>query len=350
MARNICVYGGTGTFKTTQVKFFAHYIAKKTGKCTLLLSTDGGGWQPCQPEINAGMIRPFRADTATLPLPILQLVSKGYWPKNPEASSPDDLNFQPVNWDEVGGVALEGWTSISQVFMRFLPDNDINVGGENRKKLGGFAMDVKIGDRTEKLNFYSNTIGDYGFVQNRLYGLVTNFGSLPVDTVLHTALESKAEDDDRATVYGPAIAGKKATAQCGPWVGDLLHAQDQSVPRLVKVPDPKNPKELVDSLVVDLSVRYYFKKHLDPISNIPYPAKTRVPPEMHAELNRLMPGGYFEPSVSGGIDRYLEMVDKLTDSAGQSDALKVWREKQDQKLGRTKVATAPVPVQDPVSK
>src|SRR5580658_394090 len=106
MARSGCIYGGSGSWKTSQVKWLARYIAKKTGKATLLLSCDGGGWEPCRPEIEAGMILPYRCDSATAPLPLLQLVSKGYWPHE------ESGKMRPINWNEIGGVAVEGWTSI----------------------------------------------------------------------------------------------------------------------------------------------------------------------------------------------------------------------------------------------
>ena len=129
MARSGCLYGPTGAFKTTQVKFFSHYIYERTGKSTLLLSCDGGGWVACQPEVDAGLIRPYRVETATLPLVILRKISQGYWPRDPLETQPERIDLIPVNWDEVGGIAVEGWTSISQVIMRYLPDKGISVGG-----------------------------------------------------------------------------------------------------------------------------------------------------------------------------------------------------------------------------
>src|SRR5690348_9138139 len=216
MARSGVLYGPTGSFKTSQVKLFAHYIAQTTGKATLLISCDGGGWVPCEPEVAAGMIRPYGVETSTLPLPILRKLSQGYWPRDPEEKDPERIDMVPVNWTEVGGIAIEGWTSISQVLMRYLPDKGISVGGEDRKKPGSnmsFGVPVHVDGQVVMENFGSNTRGDYGFVQNQLYGLVMNFNSLPVRYVLYTALESKTEDDDRSTVFGPAIAGKKGTSQ-----------------------------------------------------------------------------------------------------------------------------------------
>jgi hypothetical protein len=335
MADSGCIYGPTGAFKTTQIKFLSRYIYETTGKSTLLLSCDGGGWKSCGDEVSAGIILPYRVETATLPIVILRKISQGYWPQDPEETEPSRINLIPVDWTKVGGIGVEGWSSISQVLMRYLPDKGINVGGENRQKPDAnmaFSVPIHVSGELVSESFGSNTRGDYGFVQNHLYGLVMNFNSLPVKYVLYTALEAKTEDDDKSTVYGPAIAGKKATAACGAWVGDLLHAQDYVIPRKVKVPDPTKPGELIDQDVFDIAVRLYFKRHLDPLTMIPYPAKPRVTPSQIAELEHRLPGGYFEPTTEWGFDRYLFTLDELGTKGAES--LQAWRKKIDEKLGR----------------
>jgi hypothetical protein len=340
MARSGCIYSPTGGRKTSQVKDFAHYIARKTGKATLLLSLDGGGWDPCIPEVNADMIRPYRCEVTSLPLVLLRKISQGYWPLNTEETDPGKIDLAPMNYDEVGGVAVEGWSSISQAVMRFLPDHGISVGGEDRKKPGAnmaFAQAVQVMGQWLPEQFGSSTRGDYGFVQNFLYGLVMNFNSLPVEYVLYTALESKTEDDDRSTTFGPAIAGKKGTRDCGAWVGDLIHGQDYPVVTKVQVPDPSDATKTVQQENIDLTVRFHYKKHLDPASGIPFPAKARVTPEQIAALENRFPGGYFEPVIKDGVvhegfGTYLQVVDDL--GAAQGDALKGWRAKMDSKLGR----------------
>jgi hypothetical protein len=340
MARSGILYGGTGTRKTTQIKWFSHYIADTTGKATLLLSMDGGGWGPCQPEIDAGMIEPLFCDSTIVPLAMLRKVSQGYWPK--DISAPyGDAGLVRMDYSKFGGVAVEGWTSITAAAMRYLPDTNKNVGGENRRLLGGFDNKIKVDGQDVVESFLSSTRGDYGFVQNFLYGLVMNFNSLPMRYVLYTALESKTEDDDRSTIYGPAISGKKATSQCGAWVGDLIHCQDYSVEREVQVPDPQDPKKLVPQKLLDVTVRFYYKKHPDPSTGILFPAKPRVTPEKVRELEKEFPGGYFESDDTGGFDRYLTLVDKL--SAAQADSLKDWRKRADEKLGRA-VAGVVAPV------
>lgn len=339
MARSGCIYGSTGSRKTSQVKWLSHYIADTTGKATLLLSMDGGGWSPCQPEVDAGMIEPFFCDPSFVPLPTLRKISQGYWPKDTRAAS-SQIDLVPIDWDRVGAVAVEGWSSIGAAVKRYLADKNLNVGGEDRSKLGGFEQSIQVDGAVVREQFRSTTRGDYGFVQNFVYGLTMNFNSLPCRYVLYTALESKTEDDDRATIYGPAIEGKKATAQCGSWIGDLIHAQDYPISRVVQVPDPTNPAKKIDTTVLDIAVRFYYKKHPDPTTQIPFPAKPRVTPERVRELERQFPGGYFESDETGGFDRYLYLVDKLQQAQG--DALQGWRERQDAKI-RGKAA-APIAV------
>lgn len=333
MARSGTIYGPSGSRKTTAVKHLSHYIANKTGKATLLLSADGGGWSPCDPEIKAGMIVPYRIDTATFPMPLMAALSKGYWPQDLSETEPRKINMVPIDWQRIGAVAVEGWTSISSVIMRYLPDAGISVGGEDRNKLGGFTQPIIVSGQAQQYHFRSNTRGDYGFVQNQLYGLVMNWNSLPCEYVLYTALESKTEDDDRSTTYGPAISGKKATNQAPSWVGDLIHAQDYTIETQIDDVDPKT-KQPRKSTILETEVRFYYKKHPDPATGIPFPAKPRVTPEKIAELTKLWPQGYFVPTPEHGFDLYLEACDKLAAEQLESDPLKKWRAEQDAKLGR----------------
>jgi len=344
MARSTCIYGPTGSRKTTQAKYLARYVYERTGKATLLLSTDGGGWEPCEPEIQAGLILPYRIDTSALPMPILRKLSQGYWPVDPLETDPGKIRVKLVNWSKIGGYVVEGWSSISQVIMRYLPDAGISVGGEDRNKLGGF--DQPLRDEAGNVmmeHFRSNTRGDYGFVQNQLYGLVVNFNSLPVQDILYTALESKGEDEDKSTVLGPQISGKKATGQCGSWVGNLVHAQDFPIHRKVRVPDPQDPARTIEEDQLDMAVRFYFKKHPDPQTGLFFPAKPRLTPERMPDLDKRFPGGYFEPTLDGQntLADYLGLLDSL--AGGQGDAMRKWREQMDAKLGRNKQAPQPTP-------
>jgi hypothetical protein len=359
VARSLCLYGATGSRKTTQAKWFSHYIAETTGKATLLLSMSDGGWSPmCDPEVAAGMIVPYKGDVSVTPLLMLRKMSQGYWPKypdlmnaalaemkqNPNGGVPPEASLVPINWDEIGGIAVEGWTSISSVIMRFLADQAISVGGENRlgvSKSGvsmSFNQAVVIDGVLTSEVFGSSTQGDYNFLKNTLSGFVSNWNSLPCHTVMYTALEAKTTEDGEKSgrpVYGPDIAGKKASAECGAWVGDLIHAQDYQFAEKKMVPNPSGEGE-IEQTIMKTTVRFFYHKHPDADTGIMYPAKPRCAPEKIMELDRIMPGGYFEPEFGAlwGVDRYLKVMDDLAGDASKNEALMNWRSRMDQKLGR----------------
>jgi hypothetical protein len=328
MARSGIIYADSGCFKSTAAKHLAHYIYERTHKLTLLLSMDGGGWGPMQPEIDAGLIQAYRCNIQ-VPLPTLRKISQGYWPEDVSQTEASQTNLKLVDWGKYGGLIVEGVTSISQALMRHLADKGIKTGEE---AVNPFLQQVIVEGRATPEQFAGNSRAHYGFVQNQLYSMMANFNSLPCEYVLFTGLESRAEEDDRTPVYGPQIAGKKATALVPSWVGDCIHAQGTAVKKTVQVPDPADPKKLVDSEIVETKVRMYFVKHPDPVTGIMYPAKPRVSPEAIPALMKKWPGGYFEPGLDKGFDEYLHTVDEL--NQGQRNVVDEWRKKVDEKWGR----------------
>jgi hypothetical protein len=337
MARSGVIYSGSGNFKTTAVKHFAHYIYEVSRKKTLLLSMDGGGWDPCLPEVLDGLISPYRCNIE-IPLPVLRKISQGYWPKDPQETSGSRVNMIPVNWDEFGGVAVEGLTSFSNAIMRYLSDKGVVVGGEKFLP-GKFDAPIMVNGVETRETFGSSTLGHYGFTQNVIYSTIMNLIGLPCLYVLFTALESKAEDEDRVTTYGPQVAGKKLTAQVPSLVGDCIHSEGYAVTRTTKVRNPTTG-ELEDSPTVETLVRSYFVKHPDPVTGILFPAKTRVTPERIDDLLKRYPGGFFVPGKEEGFDRYLHVVDEL--QRGQADSVRAWREKVDERHGRGAAASTVV--------
>lgn len=327
MARSGILYGSSGTRKTTAVKHFSHYIYEKTGRSTLLLSMDGGGWSPAQPEIMAGVILPYRVN-AEVPLPILRWISKGYWPSDSGETEIAKTDLRKIDWTKFGGVAIEGVTSISQAIMRHLADKQIKTGEEATSP---FSQRVLVDGVVQTETFAGNSRAHFGFVQQQLYSLVTNLIALPCEYVLFTGLESRTEDDDRTTIYGPQIAGKKATALIPSWVGDCIHAEGFPVSKQVEVPDPADVtgKLKISSTVVDTVVRFYFMQHPDPGTGIMFPAKPRITPEKLPDLMKKWPGGYFEPGLREGFDVYLKTLDDL--DVNQADELIQWRKQQDEK-------------------
>jgi hypothetical protein len=334
MARSGCIFGATGTFKTTAIAHLARYIAETTGKATLLLSADGGGWSPCEEEVLAKMIIPYRCDPNVIPLPIVRKISQGYWPVNPEEPDVAKLNFRRANWDKIGAIAVEGITSIGSMLMRHCADKNLKTGEEGTSK---FYQSILVDDVMQNEVFTQNSKGHYGFVQNQLYSTVTNFVSLPVEYVLFTAHEKKYAEDGELQC-GISAPGKAITPLIPTWIGDCIHAQDFKLAQKERVPDPAKPGETIEVETVGVTCRYYFRKHIDPATGAIFDAKPRVTHSKSLELNKVFPGGFFVPTEHHGFDLYLAAVDKLAQDAAQSDSLRDWRRKADEKLGRVAAA------------
>lgn len=343
MARSGVIFGPTGSFKSTAIAHFARWIAETTGKATLLLSSDGGGWDPCQEEIDVGMIRPYKCDPMTIPLPIIRRISQGYWPENPKEPDVSKLNFLPINWEEVGGIGCEGLTSLGAMLMRHCADKNLKTGQEGTSQ---FSQPIRVEGQIVQETFAQNSKGHYGFVQNQLYSLVSNFTSLPATYVLFTAHEKRYAEDGELQC-GISVPGKAITPLVPTWVGDCIHAQDYKVEQVVKVKDASVEGGMRDEKTVRIKARYFFMKHVDQQTGAIFDAKPRVTHSKALELEKMFPGGFFEPTPDHGFDDYLRAVDKLAQDAAQSDSLRGWRDKMDVKLGRKSVGrpveAAPAP-------
>ena len=162
MARSGILYGDSGTGKSTAAKHFSHYIYEKTHKLTLLLSLDGGGWGPMQPEINAGLINAYRCNIE-VPLPTLRKISQGFWPVDSAMTRAAETNLVGVDWGKYGGVIVEGVTSISQALMRHLADKGIKTGEDVTSP---FMQQVIVDGRMVAEQFAGNSRAHYGFVQS----------------------------------------------------------------------------------------------------------------------------------------------------------------------------------------
>jgi hypothetical protein len=338
MARSGVIYGATGTFKTTAVAHFSNWIADTTGKSTLLFTASAeGGWEPAKAEVLAGKILPYKCDVNTIPLPIMRKVSQGYWPENPEETDIAQVRFAPVNWNEVGGIAIEGITSLGTMLMRHCADRNLKTGQEGTS---AFAQSINVMGQIQSEVFVQNSKGHYGFVQNQLYSLISNFTALPVSYVLFTAHEKRYTEDGELQC-GINVPGKAITPLVPTWLGDCIHAQDYKVIQKIRVPDITKPDGFSEEETIRVRCRYYFVKHPDPATGAIFDAKPRVAHDKALELEeKHFPGGFFVPTTEHGFDNYLRVVDALAQDAAQADSMKNWRQKQDQKLGRGTPAAA----------
>lgn len=336
MAELICVYGGTGSFKTAQAHFLAKYVYKKWGKVTQLASCDGGGWKPLEPDIEAGLIEAWGVSAIENPRSVMRKLSQGFWPKVTEVGGAKRLILappMPETWKKVGCRIHEGLTSTANIIMRDALNKQLVVAGDQRGERGAISFQEEVqtldamGKELKSIEKYSfATQGNYNDAQRAVYDFTTNYRSLPCPYVYLTALEARGEEEDtRKTIIGPAVVGKAMTAQVGTWVGDLIHAEDY----YIEIPDPTHkPAQGVKQRTMQVSkARYWFIRHPDPVTGMLFPAKPRVAPEQIPALLEIYPGGYFEPTTTNGIDAYLEVVERV--QAAAAGNVREWMKQQD---------------------
>ena len=318
MANLIMLYGDTDSGKTSNAGFFARYVYKKTGKPLRAIYADNGGYKTIQPYVDAGIINPFHIGSAPNPLPtVVKLTRDGLWPetlKNGtiQADSQGRLMMSPTkDWSAIGGYIVEGLTSICELFLE-----------DNRSKQRNIGQDAVGKFEEEGIKFAANSQTHYGFSQREGMALLKRLGALPVPYVLITAHEAKGEDKEtRTPIRGPALVGSAATDNVGKEVAELIHAEVIS----------ENEDAItngVKSIVRRKKLRYYFESHPDPkFETTNYKCKARVPPEMVDALRERWPAGYFEPSLTEGLDTFLEFEDSLLEKG--SGATMKWKQEMD---------------------
>lgn len=305
-ANSILVYAESGRYKTSNVGRFARYEYERTGKKTRLISADGGGWQPLQSEIDAGIIEPLRVVEAENPLPLLRKLSQGYWPNE------DHTSLVLGGLDDVGAYAVEGVSSLCTILLRNIVASGRKISQE---VVGGFSEKINVDNKEVMVSFGNPSPSHYGFTQNEVLQLIANFRALPVDRVLFTSLEAKGKDDinDNSTVYGPAATGKALTDKLPPEFGDLIHFSGVQVGN-------------------NLEVRCYMRAHPDTQTKILWPAKPRLQPSQLEAFDKLYPEGYYVLTPQRGIEEFLRFQDESREETAK--AAREWKEAVDSRRGQ----------------
>ncbi len=325
MAQTTLIFGDSGAWKTTQIGFASLYLYERTGgKIVRAIYSDKGGWKPIQSYVDAGIIEPYFIDGEPDMPALLHKLARGYWPEVLENGirPPGTKLLKPIGttWSKVGGYAWEGLTSTSELLMKYLRDKQIPIAGDPVGKFEVVTQDEN--GKPERFLFCSNNMKHYDWVQKEVLALIGEFMALPVERVLISAHEAEGTDesDGRKAIRGPALVGKAGTSAVARNVGDCIHAEIFNT----MVPVAKGEMGKIKS-----SVRYYFMSHPDPATpNVTYKCKPRVEAGMIPELMKIYPEGYFEPTTSEGLDKYLRTVDSL----GQSDLVRLRKAEIDAKL------------------
>lgn len=291
-AASILCYGATGTRKTTNVGGFAKYVYETTRAPVRYVSADGGGWEPIQPYIDAGIIIPYRLSDSPTLLEKIRLLRKGHWPNEADEFKKD--------LDNVGAYAVEGLTSIAMLMLRHLVTKGQKVAQD---VVGQFKEGSEI--------FGAAAMAHYGFVQQEVLDMIGAFSTLPTlsKRVLFTAHEGKGQDEQtRQTVYGPAAVGKAITDKIPFFFGDLLHFETT----------------VIDAKKNDTTVRAYMKSHADAdLQSILWPAKVRMPFDVVEAFTKKWPDGYIDLGKESLYDflKFMEQA-RLT----SADSIANWKE------------------------
>lgn len=364
-------YGASGLGKTAQIGKAAEWAAKKWGKRTRLISADGGGWDVVRPHVNAGLIVPFAVRGSEHFVETIDKLCQGYWPADPEnplsplepptvvayelrcrrciVEGKPKLIYGPAPTQPRGVIcptckgAVMGPepNPLALTSMRYPnPKNDLRdfalIGIEGLTSIGDSILEylMKTSASLSQDPSYKWTDGDsaysggnmtyYGFAQNRLYEFVHKSHMIPyVNKVIWTALEGRGEEEGtKVPIFGPSIAGKKATGKATQWFGNSLHFELLST---------TGSADANQQLKIDAKPIIYVRNHADAFTKIPFQAKIRVPMSMAKDIPDF---------VEADVEKLYNRIDELMGLAEKS-LENLLPKKQEAVAGAT--ATVPQP-------
>jgi len=253
---------------------------------------DGGGYEPIDSLVSAGVVEPWVLPLRENKIEALDLACLGYWPENVDDPKSKIVAPSDSTWTKVGMVAFEGMTSGGDMMMGALRDKSVSLSQDPSYK-------YVEGSKT----YSGSNMAYFGFVQDRIYDYVKKSHLIPCEKVLWSALESRGEEDG-VKVYGPAIAGKKATGKAGQWFGNTLHFEMLQWEESIEI-EPEKGKKLKQTVVQSKPIMY-LRNHADPVTKMTFPAKTRAPFQLAGEVPTWM---------EADLDKFYTFLDELRERA-----------------------------------
>lgn len=289
-SKTLLIYGETQSGKTSLLGEIARAHFEKTGKRTRLIMTDEGGTSAIDPYIQDGIIEVVSLVGDSLPQSNLMWLAKGKWPGadgkiDPKVEFPEDI----------GIIALDSLSSAAELVLGFFVQSGLKV-----------AQDVVALREEQGLKFGNAAPAHYGNVQKFILQMMTQLASLPVDRVIYTALESKAEDTiDKSVILGPMIAGKALTGVIPSRINRTLHLE------ITPSADRKSR-----------SYRIYFKPHVDTTLGKMWPANLRLPLALTAQMSQhpVYGKGYIDFSTGEELLELFAYCQNLLRGRGDAEA------------------------------
>ena len=301
MPRNTCIYGKSGSGKTTQLILIARYILDtRPDKTIRIIAADNTTTEMFKDE---GMIKDssgiFYAGERVELLEIsnrekaladIRKLSLGYWPNNGKFGSIPECEIKP---DTISAYLVEGITGFCDTWLTHL-------SSKKEEGAAGFKHGVKLIED----DFYFGGLqeGHYNLVQREFHHVLTKgFHHLPVEFNIWTAMIGAAEEKRTGeTQYGPKGAGNAQTPYIPQWFNDVFHL------------DEREEKQVVGDDTRMVKRKYaYFVEHLDRITSNPYLCKIALPPRFTETVYRTWNTGMIPLTLNKGLDSYLQLIDEL---------------------------------------
>lgn len=194
--RTIALYGDTGSGKTTQTGEYAKHKRKTTGKNTLLISSDMGGYDSIGALVRAGVVIPVELG-----------------PKDDPWIWIDEAVNGSLLTDEIGLVVYDSATSQGEALLSACSHSEFQIGQQKTQRFS-----VSRGARA--LSVSLNNEAHYGLVQGFLLDAIWRSTFLTRGTdldVIWTFSVHRGEEQDRTPILGPKLAGKALTAAIPKW-------------------------------------------------------------------------------------------------------------------------------------
>lgn len=260
MARNILLYGPSGTCKTSLLGTFLTGMHRANGKRARMYNVDGGV-DTIRYQVDNGTLDIAEMLHRAFPFECLVDASQGAWPEDISDPTSNMIPafliryiaecapckkrlydqdkpcvsthvmcdgckaqiavrprraFNPKNdLSKVGAILYEGVTGFSERLL----DNQAERSARGDKIGGDIAVRFKDGN----VDVGSNTQSSYSVAQRRVKSAIEASRLLPVDYVIWTAHKDRGTDDmKRVPVYGPKLAGHAATDDAPRWFGQCF--------------------------------------------------------------------------------------------------------------------------------
>lgn len=334
MAETALAYAESGVGKTSLCISLSKWMYETHGLTTRLISADLGGWSVVSREglIQAKIVDAFNLAGRPKLLNIIRKLARGQWPtvvtKTVALLDADgvetgqtkqqkclELQDNPAALAKVGLYFIEGCTSISDGFMKFIVDEEAETG----KPIGPQGTSGRYESDGESLG--GNSQGHYNIVQGEMNKLFSMFSGLNgVKLIFWSGLVGPGTLKGES-VYAPMLVGEAKNAIVPSWVGDCFHLAG-----IPKVMDEQG------NTLQEKEVRAYFETHKDTgelIEGKRYLAKSRAALSDIQALNERFPGGYVPLGTKEeeGIAEYYKWIDSR--GKGNFTSLMEWKGRVD---------------------